>query len=52
MFVLYQPKPMFGLANSSPYCMKLDAFLRWQCIPFVVKEGLPFQGPYKKFAVQ
>lgn len=39
---------MFGLPSSSPFCLKLDAFLRWQSIPFESKYALPFEGPYKK----
>jgi len=48
MITLFQPKPMFGLPNASPYCLKLEAFLRWQDIPFTIQEGLPFQGPFNK----
>ena len=48
MITLYQTKPLFGLPNSSPFCMKLEAFLRWHSIEFEIKEGLPFQGPFKK----
>lgn len=48
MITLYQTKPLFGLPNSSPFCMKLEAFLRWQSIDFEIQNGLPFQGPHKK----
>ena len=48
MITLYQPRPMFGLPNASPYCLKLEAFLRWQHIPFTIEHALPFQGPFKK----
>ncbi|NRB81300.1 MAG: glutathione S-transferase family protein [Saccharospirillaceae bacterium] len=48
MITLYQPQPMFGLPSSSPFCLKLEAFLRWQSIKFVNKHALPFEGPYKK----
>lgn len=48
MITLYQPEPCFGLPNVSPYCMKLEGFLRYHGIAFTMREGLPFQGPYKK----
>ena len=48
MITLFQPKPNFGLPNASPFCLKLEAFLRWQKIPFQIKNALPFEGPYKK----
>ncbi len=48
MITLYQPAPMFGLIGVSPFCMKLEAFLRLHGIEFTIKEGLPHQGPYKK----
>lgn len=48
MITLYQPEPCFGLPNVSPYCMKLEGFLRFYGIAFTQREGLPFQGPYKK----
>jgi len=39
---------MFSLPNASPFCLKLEAILRWQKIPFVIKHALPFEGPFKK----
>lgn len=48
MITLYQPDPMFGLIGISPFCMKLEAFLRLNHIEFEIKPGLPHQGPFKK----
>jgi glutathione S-transferase len=48
MLTLFQTPSTFGLPNASPFCMKLDAFLRWQNIEFQMKPGLPNQGPFRK----
>jgi glutathione S-transferase len=48
MIKLFQPAPAFGLPNASPFCMKLEAFLRWQNIPFTTEVAQPDQGPRKK----
>ncbi|MEJ2042696.1 MAG: glutathione S-transferase family protein [Reinekea sp.] len=45
MITLYQTAPAFGLLNASPFCMKLEAFLRWQNIPYTTTFALPDQGP-------
>jgi glutathione S-transferase len=36
MIDLYQPSPYFNLPNLSPFCMKLEAFLRIAEIPYQV----------------
>ncbi|GAA6135195.1 hypothetical protein NBRC116188_19850 [Oceaniserpentilla sp. 4NH20-0058] len=38
MITLHQPAPMLGLANVSPYSMKLEALMGWQEIPFNIQE--------------
>lgn len=48
MITLYQPAPSFGLLNASPFCMKLEGFLRWQNIDYQTEIAQPDQGPYKK----
>ncbi len=48
MLTLFQPPALFGLPNVSPFCLKLEAFLRWQRIEFSMKPAVPMQGPYKK----
>jgi len=37
MIKLYQYRPAFGLPNASPFCMKLETYLRMS--------GLPFEAP-------
>jgi glutathione S-transferase len=37
MIKLYQYRPAFGLPNASPFCMKLETYLRMA--------GLPFEAP-------
>ncbi len=37
MITLYQPKSHFGLPNLSPFCMKLETWLRMSQIPFETK---------------
>jgi glutathione S-transferase len=40
MIALYQFAPAFGLPNASPFCMKLETYLRMTGLPF---EALRFQ---------
>ena len=35
MIKLYQYSPAFGLPNASPFCMKLETYLRMAQLPFV-----------------
>jgi glutathione S-transferase len=36
MIKLYQFEPAFGLPNASPFCMKLENYLRMSAIPFEI----------------
>jgi glutathione S-transferase len=36
MIQLYQFEPAFGLPNASPFCMKLETYLRMAALPFEV----------------
>jgi len=40
MIKLYQYAPLFGLPNASPFCMKLETYLRMAQLPF---EIVPFE---------
>lgn len=49
MIDLYQFTPAFGLANPSPHCMKVEAFLRLSNIPFqIIDINNPTKGPKSK----
>lgn len=39
MLILYQPKSAWGLPNLSPFCMKLETYLRMVDIPFKVESN-------------
>ena len=36
MIQLYQFEPAFGLPNASPFCMKVETWLRMAALPFEV----------------
>ncbi|MBC7944174.1 MAG: glutathione S-transferase N-terminal domain-containing protein, partial [Burkholderiales bacterium] len=36
MIKLYQFEPAFGLPNASPFCMKLETYLRMAGLPFEI----------------
>lgn len=36
MIILYQFPPMWGLPNASPFCMKLETYLRMAALPYEV----------------
>ena len=38
MIRLYQYEPAFGLPNASPFCMKLETYLRMAQLPFVAPQ--------------
>jgi glutathione S-transferase len=49
MIQLHQYPPMFGLPNPSPFCMKLETYLRMAKIPYeVVRVVDPRKGPKGK----
>jgi glutathione S-transferase len=49
MIRLYQYPPMFGLPNPSPFCMKLETWLRMTRLPFEVTRVVdPRKGPKGK----
>jgi glutathione S-transferase len=48
MISLYQFKPAWGLPNVSPFCMKVETYLRMANLPFEVKLGDPRKAPKKK----
>lgn len=46
---LYQFAPAFGLPNGSPFCMKVEAYLRLAGIDYrCVNGALPFRAPRRK----
>lgn len=49
MIKLYQFAPAFGLPNASPFCMKLETYLRMAGLPFeLVNSGDVLKAPKKK----
>ena len=49
MIKLYQYPPMFGLPNPSPFCMKLETWLRMTGLPFEIERIVdPRKGPKGK----
>lgn len=45
MIKLYQYEPVWGLPNASPFCMKLETYLRMAQLPFVSPQfSLPNMG--------
>jgi glutathione S-transferase len=49
MIKLYQFTPAWGLPNPSPFCMKVETYLRMAGLPYEVFNGaLPFKAPKKK----
>ena len=49
MIKLYQFKPAWGLPNPSPFCMKVETYLRMAGLPYEAINGaLPFKAPKKK----
>lgn len=48
MITLYQPPPAWGLPNISPFCVKLEAYLRMAKIEYKVAMGNPYLAPKKK----
>jgi glutathione S-transferase len=49
MIRLHQYPPMFGIPNASPFCMKVETWLRMAGLPFEVVRGVdPRKGPKGK----
>ncbi len=49
MIRLYQFAPAMGLPNASPFCMKVETYLRMVGLPFeTVDHGNPLKGPRGK----
>jgi glutathione S-transferase len=49
MIRLHQYPPMFGIPNPSPFCMKLETWLRMTALPFeIVRVVDPRKGPKGK----
>lgn len=46
--ILHQPKPVWGLPNMSPFCVKLETYLRMAKIEYTVKPSFPNGGPKGK----
>jgi glutathione S-transferase len=45
MITLYQPPRAWGLPNPSPFCVKLETYLRMAGIPYEVKQGSMARAP-------
>jgi len=46
---LYQFAPCFGLPNGSPFCMKVEGYLRLARIDYRCENGaMPFRAPRRK----
>lgn len=48
MISLYQPAPAWGVLNASPFCMKLELYLRLAKIPYETKLANPLKAPNGK----
>ncbi|MFP8966985.1 glutathione S-transferase C-terminal domain-containing protein [Pokkaliibacter sp. CJK22405] len=48
MVVLHQFPAMLGLPNASPYCLKVEAFIRMAGIPFEIRHTASYRGPRGK----
>jgi glutathione S-transferase len=49
MIKLFQFAPAFGLPNASPFCMKMETYLRMAGLPFeLVNSGDVFKAPKRK----
>ena len=48
MLSLHQPPPAWGLPNMSPFCVKLETYLKMAQIPYEKKPGSPMNAPQGK----
>lgn len=48
MVELHQFRPFWGLPNASPFCMKVETYLRFRKIPYVIVPGGPRSSPTGK----
>ncbi|MCK5917340.1 MAG: glutathione S-transferase family protein [Cocleimonas sp.] len=48
MIQLHQFRPFWGLPNASPFCMKVETYLRYRKIEFKTVPSNPRQSPSKK----
>ena len=49
MIKLYQFNPAWGLPNPSPFCMKVETYLRMAGLPYeAINNAVPFKAPKKK----
>jgi glutathione S-transferase len=51
MIELLQFKPAFGLMNASPFCMKVEVFLRLSGLAYTTVEAMPMKSPKGKLPV-
>jgi glutathione S-transferase len=51
MLELHQYAPKFGLLNASPFCMKVEVFLRLAGLPYRTVVALPLRQPKGKLPV-
>lgn len=48
MIILHQPPPVWGLPSMSPFCAKLETYLRMTKLEYKVVAGNPIQAPKGK----
>jgi glutathione S-transferase len=51
MIELLQYKPAFGLMNASPFCMKVEVYLRLSGLAYEAKVAFPMKAPKGKLPV-
>jgi len=51
MIELRQFAPKFGLLNASPFCMKVEVFLRLAGLPYTTRSAMPMRTPKGKLPV-
>jgi hypothetical protein len=48
MIKLYQIERTWGIPNLSPFCCKIETYLRMAGIEYDIKSALPFSAPKGK----